>query len=57
MQACRNCHPRVVVTPLADGNGWLWHVVPGHPSTQNWGEAESREEALRAGNDYIEVAK
>lgn len=64
MQTCRNCHPcvvrepvrhRVVVTPLADSLGWLWHVIPGHPGSRNWGEAESREEALRAGEIYIQA--
>lgn len=61
---CSNCNPctmqqepirqRVLVTPLAEGNGWLWHVIPGRSGRRNWGEAPTREEAQLAGQDYID---
>lgn len=64
MSSCHHCTPcvvrepirrRCVVTPLSDGNGWLWHVIPRRTGTRNWGEAESREEAIKAGEIYIQT--
>jgi len=57
---CKHCsmqqelvRQRVLVTPLAEGNGWLWHVIPGYSGQRNWGEASTREEAQREGHNYV----
>lgn len=63
MPTCSNCNPctmqqpsarrRFVLTPLADGSGWLWHVVPGQAGWKPWGEAPTRESAIEAAEKYV----